>query len=95
MQLNRGMWIVVWTVIAAAVQFLVCMKAKRKVTKALPALIQLLLAAACFVGYALSEWTTWAFLILGVVLLFPMAGIVAGWLFAVIFRIFSGRKNNL
>lgn len=90
----REMWILVWAAIAMAAQFFVSLKAKRKLVKALPLLLQTLIIAACFVGYAASSYTNWAFLILGVLMLIPLLGIGAGWLFAVIFRIFSGRKNN-
>ena len=88
------MWILVWAAIAMAAQFFVSLKAKRKPVKALPVLLQTAIIIACFVGYAASGYTNWAFLILGVLMLLPLLGIGAGWLFAVIFRIFSHRKNN-
>ena len=90
----RELWILVWSALAMAVQFFVSLKAKRRWIKALPAMVQLVLLIVCFVGYAASGYTNWAFLILGVLMLFPLLGIGAGWLFAGIFLFFSRRKNN-
>ena len=89
----REIWILVWSALAMAAQILVSLKVKRRWIKALPAVVQLVLLIVCFVGYAASGYTNWAFLILGVLMLLPLLGIGAGALFAGIFLHFSRRKK--
>lgn len=83
-------WIVLF------VQLVLCFKVRKKLVKSIPALLILLLQAALFVWYAVSDWTNWGCLILMLLLLIPMGAVGTAWILYVITKfILDVKKKHL
>lgn len=57
-------WYIAILVLLFALQFVLTLLAKRAIMKCLPVIVVLVLMAACFVAYAITSWTNWAWLII-------------------------------
>lgn len=77
--MDREIFIMIMAV-TLVLQLLLCFKAKRRIWRLLPLIAIALLMLVCIVGYALSGWTNWAYLIVLVFLSMPLGAIIFGWL---------------
>lgn len=79
----NAVWYIVILALLFVVQFILSLLAKRAVVKCLPAIVVLILMAACFAAYAITRWTNWAWLILlmlcgGALVPIALAAVLAG-----------------
>ena len=77
--MDREIFIAIMAV-TLVLRLLLCFKAKRRIRRLLPLIAIALLMLVCIVGYALSGWTNWAYLIVLVFLSMPLGAIIFGWL---------------
>lgn len=60
-------------------QLCMCLLCRKVWLRLIPTLLSVLLIAACFVAYAFSGYTNWAFLILGAILFFALLACGLAW----------------
>ena len=81
----EDMWLYMIIPFMFAAQLCTCFLCKKVWLRLIPTLLSVLLIAACFVAYAFSGYTNWAFLILAVIVFFTCLACCLAWaIFAIV-----------
>ena len=94
----EDMWLYMIIPVMFAAQLGMCLLCKRVWLRLIPTLVSLLLIVACFVAYAASAFTNWAFLILGMIMFFAYLACGLAWaifgIINLIKKLCLSRKNT-